>query len=638
MLTCRPRILALAGMALLALAACSDLLQDEAPEPQRVLVQLKQEEFGRAFRAGYPVRLELFVSDQGGLGVEGVEVRWNVDPEQGTVQPDRERTNGNGFVDATWTPGTTAGTQRVRAELAASGASDTLLVEVLPDTVVGTVALRAETDTLAEGQSQTLSLARVEDRYGNAYDLASTGNDGPPPTTFATLDPGVLEVAVAGRAALVTGLAPGTGRVVATVGGRADTVEVVVKRFVPPGSFRRVSAGAYYSCASTLTGAARCWGENGAGQLGTGSAGAPAATPTALPALAGEDVTSFGTGDFHACAVAAGDVWCWGENFAGQLGDGTFDARQTPGRVQRPAGVSFVAVGAGIVHTCALGADGSAWCWGDNSAGQLGNGAGPGDPGPEPVRVAVPAGITFSQLSVGGVHTCALTPAGEAWCWGDNSTGQLGAGTFDAAAAPVAVQAPGPLRQVGAGVLHACAVSTAGQVLCWGDNSAGQLGNGTTDPSAAPVAVSGALAAVEVSGGLQHTCAVTPATDGRIFCWGANASGRLGTDGEQDSPIPVEVQSGTLRFQAVDVGNEHSCALGTDSEAYCWGRNSAGEVGNGSASQAVLKPVRVASQAAGARTAVSPSRPRAAVSRGTRRPATCGQLPVRIRTKLRICR
>ncbi|MBB4638074.1 RCC1 domain-containing protein [Longimicrobium terrae] len=630
--------LVLAGVPLAALSACGDLLTDEAPGARRVLVQLNEAEFGRTFHVAQPLRLELFASDQGGLGVGSVEVRWAAGEASGTVQPDRERTNGNGFLEATWTPGNVAGRQRIYVEVMGTGMADTLEVDVAPDTVVGSVDLRADADTMVAGETQRVSLERVADRFGNAYNLTGGGL---PAVSFSTPDTAVLDVSPSGLAAVVTARAAGVGRVIARVGSRADTVAITVRRFIAPGSFRVVRAGAYYSCGTTLPGAAHCWGDNAAGQLGTGGAEPSLSIPAALRALAGVAVEDLALGEIHTCAVAAGGVWCWGDNSVGQLGDGTQDPRPEPVRVAAPAGVRFTSVGVGIVHTCALAEDGGVWCWGDNSAGQLGAEAGPGDPSPQPVRVAAP-GAVFSSLSVGAVHACALTAEGAAWCWGDNSTGQLGTGTVDAVAGAVAVESAGaPFTQLGAGFLHTCAVRASGTTACWGDNSYGQLGNGSTEMSASPVAVSGPGRFRQVSGGLYHTCAVT-AEDGRAFCWGANGSGRLGSGDEADSPVPVEVRSGEIRFQSVDAGYEHSCALGTDNEGYCWGRNSAGELGTGFTSGASLQPVRVSSPVApalrrAAAAHAAPTRARSA-ARAHPRPAVCGRIAGRTRGRLPSCR
>jgi alpha-tubulin suppressor-like RCC1 family protein len=632
MLIRRPRTLALLGV-LFALAACSDLLKDDTSQPRRVLVQLGNQEFGKPLRAGYPLHVELFVSDNGGLGVGEVAVRWL--PGTGTVQADGERTNGNGFLTAVWTPATTAGNQRLLVEIEENGVADTLSVPIVPDSVVGEVTLEAEDDTLVEGESQTVSLTHAADRYGNAYSLAGTATDAPPPFTLTTPDTAVLAVAANGTTALVTGRAPGTGRVIARVGAKADTVTIVVKEFVAPGSFKHLQASANFGCAASLAGAAYCWGGDDSGRLGIGGGGSKS-VPTALPALAGMDVTAFGLGELHACAVAAGDVWCWGDNSSGQLGDGTFDAHSTPVKVQRPDGVTFVAVSAGVIHSCALAEDGSAWCWGDNSLGELGTSDGSGAPSATPVQVAVPAGTSFRQLASGAAHNCAVTDADALWCWGYNDFGQVGDGTNTTSIAPVAIAAGTAFRQVGAGYLHSCAVTTAGAVLCWGDNSTGQLGTGSTDPANAPAAVSGSLSAVEVSGGFSHSCAL--ASDGRVFCWGINGSGRLGTGNETDSAVPVAVQSGAIRFQAVDVGYEHSCALGTDNEGYCWGPNSNGQLGIGSDGGASLTPARVVSPVAPAASRAPTVRPSRAAPRGPRPTRLCARVSPAIRGKLNICR
>lgn len=634
----RSRALALAGVPLLALTACSDLLQDDDAPPQRVVVNQVDED--RDYRVGEPVVLEAFVADAGGLGVGSVPVSWAVDTDGGTVVAEGDRTSGNGFLGATLNPGTRAGARRVWVEVGGIGAADTVNVVIAPDTVVGTVELTAAADTVVEGDDVILTIAGVADRYGNAYDLDATGSDGlPSPPSVTTLDPAVLELAGTGTSYVVTGLAPGTGRVVARVGGRADTVEIVVEKFIPPGSFRAVSGGYYFTCGLSPTGGAFCWGEGAFGKLGTGS-DAPRAVPTAVEGLAEVEVTGMDAGDNHACAVTAvGDVWCWGDNTVGQLGDGSNTSSSVPVKAVRPAGVVFVDVGTGALHTCARTEAGGVYCWGDNSLGQVGNGDASGASSSIPVEVAGLAGTAFAELAVGGGHSCARTAAGATWCWGYNELGSAGTGTFDPiVAVPTPVQGGVAFASLGLGYMHSCGVTTGGTVHCWGDNSSGQLGNGGADPSAEPVAVSGALTAMGVAGGLFHTCAV--ASDGRAYCWGANGSGRLGTNNEDPSAVPVEAQSGTIRFGAVDLGLEHSCAVGTDNEAYCWGTNVSGELGNDRPGEASLRPTRVvsplapaASRAAGA----VPARSSAVAARGARRPATCtASLPARLRA--RVCR
>jgi len=634
----RTRALVLAGVPLFALAACSDLLQDDSAPPTQVMVKTVNEETGVTYRVGYPVRVEAFVSDRGGLGVRSVSVSWQAQGG-GSVQPDGERTNGNGFAQATWTPGTVAGGQGVRAQIAGDTASFVFTLPIAPDTVVGEVMLEAEADTLVEGEGMNAAITHAADRYGNAYSIGGTGAEGLP-VSITSLDPAVVTVEGTSdpAAARVVALASGTGRVVARVGPRADTVQVVVKEFVPPGSFGRVNAGGYVTCGASPTGTAYCWGDNSLGQLGTEDGSPQRLVPAAVPALAAEAVERFGVGYTHACAVtAAGDAWCWGDNWTGQVGDGSFEARPAPVKVERPAGGAWVDVGVGILHTCALTDGGEAWCWGDNSVGELGNGDDSAMPSAVPVRVEAPAGTVFTALSVGGLHTCALTAAGTAWCWGANDSGQLADDSFINQAAPVEVPDVA-FSSLGLGLNHSCGVSTAGGVYCWGQNFEGQLGDGTQEGRTAPTPVSGTLSATAVSAGVSHSCALAP--DGRVFCWGSGISGRLGTGTEVPQPTPAEVTSGDLRFASLDVGAEHSCAIGTDNEAYCWGTNVFGELGNGVEGGAPsLEPRRVVSPLAPAASrrpwAAGPHRPSAAPRP---RPAWCRELPAKASAKVRICR
>ena len=413
-----------------------------------------------------------------------------------------------------------------------------------------------------------------------------------------------------------------------------------MERFVPPGSFGRVNAGAYVTCGASPTGAAYCWGDNSMGQLGTGDGASNRVAPVAVPALTGEVVEGFGMGFTHGCAVTtAGDAWCWGDNWAGQVGDGTFDTRMAPVKVDRPAGAEFVDVGAGAIHTCALAAAGDVWCWGDNSLGQLGNGDASSAASAVPVRVDAPTGVTFSALSVGGLHTCALTASGAAWCWGANDSGQLGDGSFTTALVPVEVTGV-DFSSLGLGLNHACGVSTGGRIHCWGQNFEGQLGDGTQEGRGTPTPVAGTLVATTVSGGVSHTCALD--ADGRAFCWGSGISGRLGTGTEDMRLTPAAVQSGMMRYSAVDAGAEHTCAIGTDNEAYCWGTNIFGELGLGVEGGAPsLEPRRVMSPVAPAsahRSSPATSRRPSATPRGARRPAWCREVTPRSAAKIRICR
>ena len=252
-------------------------------------------------------------------------------------------------------------------------------------------------------------------------------------------------------------------------------------------TFTSVTAGSAHTCGLTLEGLAYCWGDNVDGQLGNGG-GADIGTPTAVAMPAGVAFASMTAGTQHTCGLTpAGAAYGWGRGAEGQLGDGGGGADQlTPTAVAMPAGVTFASVTAGGLHTCGLSPEGAAYCWGDNTRGQLGHGG-----GSTPTAVATPAGVTFASVTAGGFHTCGLTPEGAAYCWGRNSEGQLGDGTGTQQGTPTSVSIPigVTLASLAVGVYHTCGVTPAGAAYCWGDNANGQLGDGTTSDQLSPVAV-----------------------------------------------------------------------------------------------------------------------------------------------------
>jgi alpha-tubulin suppressor-like RCC1 family protein len=208
--------------------------------------------------------------------------------------------------------------------------------------------------------------------------------------------------------------------------------------------------------------------------------------------------------------------------------------------------------------------------------------------------VLVPGEFTFAQLSAGYGHECGVTPAGAAYCWGVNFSGELGAGTNNSALFPTLVLGGLTFAQVSAGQYRTCGVTTAGAAYCWGQNFAGQLGDGTTTDRTSPVPVLGEFTFAQVSVGPVglHNCGVT--TVGAAYCWGWNALGQLGdgTTTDRTSPVPV---LGGLTFARVSAGNGHTCGVTTDGVAYCWGNNNYGQLGNGTTTNSSV-PVKVAGQ------------------------------------------
>jgi alpha-tubulin suppressor-like RCC1 family protein len=296
-----------------------------------------------------------------------------------------------------------------------------------------------------------------------------------------------------------------------------------------------VTAGTHRTCALSAAGGVSCWGDNSGGQLGNGTT-TNSLVPVAVSGLS-SGVKAIAAGGNHACALTiAGGVRCWGAGSLGQLGDGRLVASSVP---VTPSGLAsgVAAISTGAQHSCALTTAGGVKCWGWNNYGETGDGSGSTTTA-TPVDVpGLPAGIV--RVSVGGFHSCAVDPSGTAWCWGQNQVGQLGNGTVVDSSVPVAVQALTGATTMAGGTYHTCALTSSGAARCWGSNNAGQVGDGTTVDRSLPVLVGLPSGAASISAGRFHTCAVT--TSSFAWCWGSNVAGQLGNGSGSNSSTPVGV-------------------------------------------------------------------------------------------------
>jgi len=327
-------------------------------------------------------------------------------------------------------------------------------------------------------------------------------------------------------------------------------------------------------------------------------------TPTrTVTVVAPVTVKAVTTGWRHACALdSRADIWCWGDNTYGALGDGT---PISPGEKistvpVKVVGSGWTSVTAGGAHTCATKADHTAWCWGElQTLGVVVD---------TDKSVPVQLAGSWTQLSAAFQHTCGVQTNGTGWCWGDNIVGQLGDGTTDDRQTPV--QVPGEWRVMTAGgtgntsindPAHSCGVKTVGTAWCWGGNGSGQLGNGSLSPatSASPLEVAGGHAFARMSAGEEHTCAV--ATDATGWCWGSNIDGRLMDGTFTTRSSPTQVPGSWLDISA---GFQHSCGVRTSGFGTCYGRNQAGQLGNGT-TETVYYPEPVPSQLGGGWTAMT---------------------------------
>ena len=300
------------------------------------------------------------------------------------------------------------------------------------------------------------------------------------------------------------------------------------RRYVAMGS------GIAHSCGLLVSGEAYCWGSNTYGQIGQTGVGA---TTFPLPVQGGLALHSLSVGYSHSCGLSPDSLaYCWGYGYHGQLGDGNGVSSSVP--VPVSGGHRFARLSAGGAHTCGLTATGTAYCWGANEGGRLGDST----LAPRAVPTRVVGGGAFVTISAGGYHTCALDAAGAAYCWGYGGTGQIGINSAaENNVTPVAVHGGLTFSSITTGLYHTCAVTAAGAVYCWGYNSNGQSG-----PNAGPTVIGGqslvpvpvGIDGSSVAAGTWHTCALTP---NGAYCWGRNDNWQLGDGGRQDSAFPVRV-------------------------------------------------------------------------------------------------
>lgn len=423
---------------------------------------------------------------------------------------------------------------------------------------VASVEIRPESAAIVINGLVQLS-ALLRDAAGNVLPFR--------PITWQSAAPAVATVSGGSDGeAVVTGVSIGRTTITAISDGKSDTAAIAVGTVGP---FTQISNG---GCAVAVDSTAWCWGSNGAGDLGNGTLVSSPAPTAVTGGLRFSRIS--GT-----CGLTVDSAaYCWGVNWSGALGIGTttgpeecpnFGACSTS-----PVAVTgtfrFSAIDRGVLDpfTCALARGGDAYCWGDNGFGQLGAGVRTGPefcPGScSTVPAKVVGGLTFTAVTAGRGQVCALTASGAAYCWGDNADGQLGDGTTSTRMSPTAVVGGHTFVALAAGYDHTCGVASDSIAYCWG--AGGALGGSPT--SWIPVAVAGNLKFATISGGVHYSCALT--TAGLAYCWGSNWIGQLGDGTTIDRTAPTPVAGGHV-FKAVDVGYTSSCGITTAGVAYCWG-------------------------------------------------------------------
>jgi alpha-tubulin suppressor-like RCC1 family protein len=370
----------------------------------------------------------------------------------------------------------------------------------------------------------------------------------------------------------------------------------------------QVSCGGGFTCVLLADGSVRCWGANSIGELGPG--GPPASStnvspmtsvPVTVTGLGGTVQSISSNGANHSCALlSTGGVSCWGSDYEGELGNNATLANNysaTPLAVKGlPGSASSVSAGLGDFSCALMASNGALWCWGDNFAGELGNGMSGGS-SPVPVQVS---GLTGPSLITAGDEVMCAIVSGSAYCWGADYDGQLGDGVMSSngVSTPGLVGLAGRVTDLAIQDSHGCAVVQGGTVECWGHNVYGEIGSTTVamgDYALSPVGVQGLpTTATSVVTGSFHTCALL--TDGTIWCWGWESFGQLGNGviaaGGIVTPVQVTGLPAGTQVTAISAGTSQNCALLANGSVWCWGEGDNGELGNGTSNSA--KPLQVA--------------------------------------------
>ncbi|MFZ0325624.1 MAG: hypothetical protein WAN48_16010 [Actinomycetes bacterium] len=335
------------------------------------------------------------------------------------------------------------------------------------------------------------------------------------------------------------------------------------------------------SAAATPSGTPLTFGSNGFGQLGDGSASTTVRT-TPGPVTGLNDVIQVAGGREHVLALRSdGTVAAWGSNAKGQIGDGTT-------ATSRPEPVSVTGLGAitqvstGHYHSLARRSDGTAWVWGYNGLGQLGDGTTTNRRVPQRFGTFT----TVAQVAGGRDMSYVRLADGTVWCAGSNASGECGDGTTTARRTPVQVEGLTDVVDVAGGRNHGLALRSDGTVWAWGLNSSGQLGDGTTTTRTSPVQARGLTDVAEVAAGADHSIAVK--TDGTVWVWGENFRGDLGLGDTSDRSTPTRVP-GITDAKAVEAGRDHTMVVTDTGSLYVWGWNEFGQAGDPSL-QNVLSP------------------------------------------------
>ncbi|MDN4071386.1 S-layer homology domain-containing protein [Paenibacillus vini] len=335
----------------------------------------------------------------------------------------------------------------------------------------------------------------------------------------------------------------------------------------------KLVAGYYHTVALASEGQVYSWGGNDRGQLGNGMSN-NRNTPGIVTDL--DQIMEIDSGVRSSMALRAdGTVWTWGMNENGQLGIGTFVNTAVPTKVTALEGTRITAISGRLgYHSMALAEDGTVWTWGENDSGELGDGT----KTLRNVPVQVQGLDQVAAIAAGGYYSLALKEDGTVWAWGTNQNGELGDGTFADKLLPVQVSGLSDVSLIAVGGSHSLAVKQDGTVWAWGSNRQGELGDGTITNRSKPVKVLNLENIVDIAGGGYHSLALD--ADGNVWSWGLGNYGQLGRTGTASDRVPARISDLTSVID-ISAGGFHSLAMTKDMRVWGWGYNGYGQLGDG---------------------------------------------------------
>lgn len=337
--------------------------------------------------------------------------------------------------------------------------------------------------------------------------------------------------------------------------------------------FISIGTGALHSCALNADGEVYCWGNNEVGQLGQGNTGDPSLVPIKVPGLG--KVSQLSVGAVHTCALSLGKAFCWGQNGNGKLGSGSDAQSNSPVVVKDLE--SIIQISANRLSTCAVTSSKSVYCWGDNFAGMLGT----GDTKGSLVPVNVKGLPTITSVATAFNHACALSEAATVYCWGDNANGQFGVDGMTSSYTPVLVPNLPRIKKVALGAGHTCVITEADKAMCWGYGEKGQVGHGENSATKTPDYVADLGLVKDIAPGRFHTCALSEKSE--VLCWGAGDLGQIGNGKVADINRPAKVINlrNPRALGSTSSYSSHTCVLDDKGSHTCWGWGEAGQLGNG---------------------------------------------------------